>query len=269
VVGIIRTSCVCVEPSAGSRGWRRRSDVPYGAGRGTVRPVTSLDGAAILVAGGSGGLGAAISRLLAQRGARLTLVGRNAERLAATGIEGAALHAADLTEAGAPQRCVEAAAARWGRLDGVVNAAGVVAFGPAVEADDATLDAVLGTNLLMPIRLVRAAYPHLHASAVQGRAPFVLMVSAVVAEAPMAGMAAYTASKAGLAAFDAAAGRELRRSRIRLVDARPPHTETGLATRPVAGQAPTLPPGKDPRDVAARLVQAIVDDERDVPSSAF
>ncbi|HYN57461.1 MAG TPA: SDR family NAD(P)-dependent oxidoreductase, partial [Motilibacterales bacterium] len=83
------------------------------------------------------------------------------------------------------------------------------------------------------------------------------------------GMSAYSASKAGLAAFDAAAARELRRSRIRLIDARPPHTETGLADRPMFGTAPRLPTGLDPQDVAARILAGIANGETDLPSSAF
>ena len=82
-------------------------------------------------------------------------------------------------------------------------------------------------------------------------------------------MAAYSASKAALTAYDAAAGRELRRAGIRLVDARPPHTETGLAERPLAGTAPRLPPGLDPDTVAARVIAALLDDERDLPSTSF
>lgn len=231
--------------------------------------MTSLAGASVLVVGASGGLGMPLTRRLAAEGADLTLVARHAERLAAVGVERAATHVVDVTVPGAAQACVDAAIGHWGRLDGLVVASGVVAFGPAAETDDATLDLLVATNLLAPMRLVRAAYPHLHVSAVEGRAPFVLNISAVVAERPMAGMAAYTATKAGLAAFDAAAGRELRRSRIRLVDARPPHTETGLASRPLAGTPLVLPRGKDPQDVAERLFRAIVDDERDLPSSEF
>jgi hypothetical protein len=56
---------------------------------------------------------------------------------------------------------------------------------------------------------------------------------------------------------------------VRLLDARPGHTETGLATRPVEGRAPSFPPGLDPDAVAARIVRAIVDGEKDLPSSAF
>ncbi|MGN6600607.1 MAG: SDR family NAD(P)-dependent oxidoreductase [Actinomycetes bacterium] len=94
-------------------------------------------------------------------------------------------------------------------------------------------------------------------------------MTAVVSEQPTAGMAAYSASKAATSAFVTAAGRELRRSKVRLVDARPPHTETGLAARPIAGPAPTLAQGLDPDAVAQRIVAAIGAGERDLPSSAF
>jgi cyclic-di-GMP-binding biofilm dispersal mediator protein len=82
-------------------------------------------------------------------------------------------------------------------------------------------------------------------------------------------MAAYGAGKAGLKAFMMAGQRELRRAGIRLVDARPPHTETGLASRAIAGMAPTMPQGLSPEAVAGRIVGAIVADEKDVPADAF
>lgn len=127
-----------------------------------------------------------------------------------------------------------------------------------------------------PVRLMRAAVPHLREAVSAGRdgggAPggaFVLNVSAVIAESPVAGMAAYGATKAGLRSFDAAMARELRSARIRVIDARPPHTESGLADHPIAGTAPRLPRGLLPDDVARRLVDGIVAGERDLPSSAF
>jgi cyclic-di-GMP-binding biofilm dispersal mediator protein len=54
-----------------------------------------------------------------------------------------------------------------------------------------------------------------------------------------------------------------------VIDIRPPHTETGLAGRPIAGQPPKLPPGLDPADVAARVVEALAGDEVDLPTEAF
>jgi cyclic-di-GMP-binding biofilm dispersal mediator protein len=84
-------------------------------------------------------------------------------------------------------------------------------------------------------------------------------ISAVVADQPMAGLAAYSAAKAGLTAFDVAFRREMRRTKVRVIDARPPHMETGLATRPLAGEAPGLAQGRNPREVADELVAAIAE----------
>ena len=75
----------------------------------------------------------------------------------------------------------------------------------------------------------------------------IVNISAIVAEMPTAGMAAYSASKAALTAFDRAGGRELRREGIRVVDVRPPHLDTGLENRPIAGEPPRLPQGQDRR----------------------
>ena len=74
---------------------------------------------------------------------------------------------------------------------------------------------------------------------------------------------------AGLSAASAALGRELRRRGIRVLDARPPHTETGLATRPIAGTAPRMPTGLDPRVVAGTIVDAIAAGTRELPAEAF
>jgi short-subunit dehydrogenase len=236
--------------------------------RGRVSDMTTLDGACVLVAGAAGGLGAPLSRRLATAGARLTLTGRDGDRLAALGLDALCVPA-DLRKAGMAERAVERAVGRYGRLDGLVFAAGAVAFGPATETPDQAIIDLFTLNTLAPIRLLRAALPHLQASAAGGGSPFVVHISAVVAETPMPGMAAYSASKAGLAAFDQAAARELRRSGIRLIDARPPHTETGLAGRPSFGTAPRLPVGLDPEAVADRILAGIVDGETDLPSTAF
>ncbi len=230
--------------------------------------MTTLRDAVVLVVGASGGLGAPISRHLAAAGARLTLFGRDRARLTALGLD-ADVVTGDLREAGAAAQAVSAAVSAHGRLDGLVVASGVVAFGPLTELPDAALTELFTVNALAPIRLLQAAVPHLTASAQEGRSPFAVQVSAVVAEQPTAGMAAYSATKAALTAYDRAAARELRRAGVRVIDARPPHTETGLAGRPVSGAAPRLPLGMDPETVAARVITALTDGERDLPSSAF
>ncbi len=225
--------------------------------------MTDLRDKSILVAGASGGLGAPLCRTLAAAGARLTLAGRDVERLEAIGLPDAILLTAELKDPGAGPGLVQAVVDRQGGLDGVVFAAGVVAFGPAGELDDDIVDELLLVNYLAPLRLTRAALAVLPAGG------FVVNISAVVAETPVANMSAYSASKAALTAFDASARVEARRRKIRIVDVRPPHTETGLALRPIAGAAPKLPTGLAPSAVAQRIVRAITDDELDLPSSAF
>lgn len=231
--------------------------------------MTAVQGASILVVGATGGLGAPVAQQLAAAGAHLTLTGRATERFPRGGAQSVRV-IADLRKAGAAEHVVAEAVSTHGQLDGLVFAAGRVAFGAATELPDDVLINLFTLNTLAPIRLLRAASPHLRASAAAGRAPFVLNISAVLAEAaPMPGMAAYSASKAALTAFDAVAARELAPAGIRVIDARPPHTETGLADRPMFGAAPPLPRGLDPELVAARMVTVIEGDETDLPSSAF
>ncbi|UFN46728.1 SDR family oxidoreductase [Nocardioides okcheonensis] len=171
---------------------------------------------------------------------------------------------ADLGDAGAGDAVVAAAREHLGGLDGLVNAAGVVAFGSLVDTPDEVVEELFLTNVVGPIFLLRRVLPLLEES--QG---FVLQLSAVVAERPMPGMAAYSASKAALSAVDAALRTELRRSRVSVVDVRPPHTETGLAGRPLAGTAPRLPQGLDPADVARRVVDALAAGETEVAAGDF
>lgn len=231
--------------------------------------MTDLEGARVLVTGASGGLGSLLAAGMAERGAAVAVSGRDDGRLRALDLDAAASLPADLRQPGAPEELVGAAADALGGLDVLVHAAGVVAFGPAVEADDDLVDELLLLHYLAPVRLLRAAVPHLRASASERGGSVAVMLSAVVAEQPVAGMAAYSAAKAALTAFDAAVAKELRRDRVRVLDVRPPHTETGLATRPVAGEAPRLPTGLQPQEVADRVLRAVLEDEKDLPSSAF
>ncbi len=225
--------------------------------------VRSLGGASIVVTGATGGIGRQIANQLAQRDARLTLTARDSAAIEALGID-AAVIAADLRDATSGNAIVEAALAAHGRLDGIVNAAGIVAFGSLLETDDVVIEDLFLTNVLGPLWLIRAALPAL--TEAHG---FVANISAVVAEQPLPGMVAYAASKAALTAASRALTRELRSAGITVTDARPPHTETGLATRPIAGVSPRLPQGLEPDAVARRIIAAIEAGEREVPAEGF
>ena len=222
-----------------------------------------LDGAVVAVVGASGALGSLVARGAAARGARVVLVGRDEARLRAV-VEGADVVVGDLGDATLGERVVEVARDRHGRLDGVVNAAGVVAFGPLADTDDAVVEELFLTNVVGPLFLARRVLP-----ALQESGGFLVNLSAVVAEHPMAGMAAYSASKAALTAADRALARELRRAGVDVIDVRPPHTETGLAARPLAGEAPRLPTGLEPSVVAEAVLDAVEAGRGEIASDSF
>jgi cyclic-di-GMP-binding biofilm dispersal mediator protein len=224
-----------------------------------------LSGARVLVLGGSGELGSRIAAELRRRGATVLLAGRDADRLKSrAAVLGPDVRSVifDLRRPSHAGLVVDTAVRFLGGLDGVVNAAGVVAFGSLADLDDDVLDELLAVDLAGPLRVMRAALPHLSGG-------FFVNISGVVAEAPMAGVAAYSAVKAGLSAAGRALARELRRSGIHVLDARPPHTETGLASRPIGGTAPAMKPGLEPDVVAAAIVAGLAEGRRELPGDAF
>ena len=216
-----------------------------------------LIGKHIVIVGASGALGSKLAIQLSQSGVQVSAIVRDSSRIDHSAISRYAL--ADITDSAALRN----AFVELSPFDGVINAAGVVAFGNLSELDDHTLTQLFAVNAIAPIVMLRESAAHITAGG------FFLNISAVVAQQPMAGMAAYSASKAGVWGAMFAATRELRRQQIDVIDVRPPHTETGLASRPLAGTAPKLPTGLDPESVAARIIMAIKDGERDLPVESF
>jgi short-subunit dehydrogenase len=210
----------------------------------------------VAVIGASGGLGREIASALTDRGATVVRVNRSG----GAGID----LTLDLRDANAGAVLVDHVTAQYGRLDGVVIAAGIVAFGDLVDTDDVIVEELFLTNAMGPMWLAKRVTPLLSES--RG---FFVNVSGVVAEAPMPGMAAYSASKAAVAAAMDSIRRELRRVKVQVIDVRPPHTETGLATRPLAGTAPAMPTGLAPSAVAERIVEAIEANEPVVRADGF
>lgn len=217
----------------------------------------TIAGSHIVVVGATGVLGARIAAQFAAAGVRVSAVVRDHTRLDGASVSQYAL--ANVTD----HVALSTAFASVAPFDGVVNAVGVVAFGNVADLDDATLARLFAVNSVAPIVMLREAAPHI----VDGG--YFINLSGVVATQPVAGMAAYSASKAAAWAAMTAAARELRRRRIDVIDARPPHTETGLAMRPIAGIAPKFPQGLSPDAVAARIIAAVVAGERDVPVESF
>ncbi|MBP7818664.1 MAG: SDR family NAD(P)-dependent oxidoreductase [Rhodoluna sp.] len=229
----------------------------------------NLRGKNILVLGGSGALGSLLTTKLATQGAQVMATTTSNDRGAQIPSVASPRLLLDLERPDSIEVLVNYLIQSGAQIDGIVNATGVVAFGPATELSATTLARLAAVNLTGPIAIISGLLPALKTSAAVGNEPFVVNISGVVAESPMAGLAAYSATKAGLWAFDQALTREVRKDGIRVIDARPGHTETGLATRAIAGTAPAFPTGMTPESVADRIVNAILNGESDLPSTAF
>jgi short-subunit dehydrogenase len=230
--------------------------------------MADIDGMRVLVLGANGVLGSQLSAMLTQAGAEVLGTARTAESSSAlpSGLVERLL--VDLTDEASIETLSKYLVSQ-GPLGGVVNAAGTVGFGTVAETSPMAAAELMQVNHLGPASLITQVLPALQAAREAGQSPFVLSITGVVAERAFPGMAAYVASKTAHSAWLASVRLELRRSRIRVIDARPGHTETGLAGRARFGQAPAFPPGLAPDAVASVIVQGILGDSTEIASSEF
>jgi len=222
----------------------------------------NLNEAVAIVAGATGGLGRAIALELQKAGAQVRVLVRDTAKLDSQ-LVGCRSAECEITDVRAMRTALRSLVDAGEQVSVVVNVTGVVAFGPIEETNDETIEWLTMVNYTAAVQLIRESIPLMASPGA------IVTISGVVAESPVANMAAYSASKAALHSATVAIGREIRRRGISLIDARPPHTETGLANHPIAGTAPKFPPGLTPESVAQRIVHALAADERDVPASAF
>lgn len=150
-----------------------------------------------IVTGAASGIGKATAQLFAAEGARVLAVDLPGKDLAAAhaAISGITPLEADITAPDAPQRIVDKAVSSFGHLDIVMNNAGVSGREFVEEMKRSTWDRVLAVNLTAPFLICQAAIPHLK----QSRVGRIINVASVMAEGTDLGLAAYCASKAGVA----------------------------------------------------------------------
>jgi NAD(P)-dependent dehydrogenase (short-subunit alcohol dehydrogenase family) len=160
--------------------------------------MTDLTGQVVIVTGASSGLGAQLGRALAEAGATPVLAARRAERLAQLERELRGVHAVacDVTDAGDRERLIETVVERHGRLDGLVNNAGVGATAPALKTSAEVFARVVDVNLTAPFALSSLAASRMRAN---GGGSIVNVASVMglrsIGQIPDA---AYVASKAGI-----------------------------------------------------------------------
>ncbi len=227
--------------------------------------MTSLTNATVLVIGATGGIGQSLCAALNDAGATVIGTTRDEGKLASLAATTSSQRVLNLADGDSIAAFLDDIETDNVALNGIIVAAGVVGFGNAVDVPAAGFDRMMSINATGPIHVLSALAPIVGKSG-DG---FAVTLSGMIAETPMAGLSAYSASKAALHAFSVAAGREFRRLGVRFIDARPGHTESGLATRALFGEAPNFGAGLTTDAVAARIVAAILNDEKDLPSASF
>lgn len=187
-----------------------------------------LEGTVALVKGASSGIGRAIALALVAEGAHVVAGARRADRLAELVAEaGGAVTAVDLdvTDRGSVERAVAATVREHGRLDLLVNNAGLMLNGPVAGADPDEWERMVGTNLLGSMFMVHAALPHLLAS--RGT---LVQLSSTSGRIASGVSAAYSASKFGITAFAESLRQEVTAQGVRVVVVEPGFTATELTS---------------------------------------
>ncbi|GAA3585564.1 SDR family NAD(P)-dependent oxidoreductase [Nonomuraea rosea] len=195
-----------------------------------------LDGAVALVTGASSGIGAATARRLAREGAAVALVARRRDRLdqvasdiAKLGGEAVAV-AADITEPGRADDVVQETLDRFGRLDVLVNNAGIMLLNPALHTTVEEWDRMIALNVAALLHVTHAAVPHLiyAASTSPRQVADLVNVSSTAGRAARPGSSVYALTKSGLNAFAESLRQELLSERVRVSVVEPGAVDTEL-----------------------------------------
>lgn len=185
---------------------------------------TRLTGTVALVTGASSGIGAATARRLAQEGASVALIARREDRLRelATTIEsegGTALVAvADISDRDQAKAAVARTVEQFGRLDTVVNNAGLMLLGPVVGADTDEWDRMIAVNVQGLLHVTHAALPHLLEAAEQEprRVADIVNVSSIAGRVAWNGYGVYNLTKFGMNGFTEALRQEITKKHVRV-----------------------------------------------------
>ncbi len=219
-----------------------------------------LSGKTILVTGATGGLGRAIAKELAGRGATIVLSSRKPDELEALAAElpgqGHRFVVADLADPGAAERLVADA----GEIDGIVLNAGDRAHGPVDELPAEQIERVIRVNFEVPVQMTRAASPALRA---RGEGHLVFIAS-------LAGKAAarrhilYGATKAGLRSFALSLRQDLSRAGVGVSVVNPGFIRDAGMFAESGGKPPMNLGTSAPEEVGAAVADAIEKDRAEV-----
>lgn len=226
-----------------------------------------LRGRVVLVTGAAGGLGEALCRCLAARGARIAAMDLDAAKLDALVTElrtmGADAFAVpgDIADPDFCSAAVAATLAQFGVIDGLINNAGISARSLLRDTDPAVIRRVMDVNFFGAANLTRAAM-----EAIMARRGFIVAISSVAGFSPLTGRTGYAASKHALHGFFDSLRSEVEGAGVGVTLVCPSFIRTGIGAAasdgsgaPVSGPRITTGGESSPEDVAQRIVEAVLD----------
>ena len=206
----------------------------------------SLQGKTAVVTGSSRGIGAAVARMLHDRGANLGLASRSGDDL---GLENAVAQPCDVRDLDAVTALCDATADRFGGIDIVVANAGVGSYGSFLDLSREHLDEMLDVNLRGTVYAIRAALPHM-----LGRQGDVITLASEAGRRGLPNEAVYCASKFGQVGLTRALDHELREHGVRCTNVCPGGVATDFALDAGRGRTPDVLPGMMTGDDVAEVV---------------
>jgi NADP-dependent 3-hydroxy acid dehydrogenase YdfG len=236
----------------------------------------SLNGTVALVTGASSGIGEAAALALAAAGADVAIAARRrdrletlAEKIRVFGVKALVIEA-DITEPAQAKSVVETTAAGFGRLDTVINNAGVMLLGPIVDADITDWERMIELNVSALLHVSHAALPHLTKAAESEprRVADLVNISSTAGRNARINTGVYNLTKFGIGAFSESLRQEITRKHVRVALVEPGATRTELMSQNKPGVQDAMRPlfadveRLESEDIASAIVYIVTQPRR-------
>lgn len=188
----------------------------------------------VLITGASDGIGAACAEAFRRRGAKLALAARSRDKLERVAGGGALVLTGDLLERDARERAVQSTLAHFGRIDVLVNNAGVGLYAPTWKAPIDEVRRMVELNFFAAVEMTQLALPRM----LERRSGTIVNVSSIAGKVPLPWFTLYTASKYALSGMTDGLRIELRAHGVHCVLVCPGYVRTGFQGNALAGKPP-------------------------------
>jgi short-subunit dehydrogenase len=193
-----------------------------------------IENSVVLITGASGGIGAACASEFRRRGAKLSLVARSEDKLREVAGTDALVVAADITDDAARRRAVERTLERFGRIDILINNAGVGLYAPAWRAPVEEARAMFELNLFAALGMIQLVVPSMK----EHGGGMLVNIGSIAGKTTLPWFTLYSASKFALGSMTEGLGMELARDNIRTMVVCPGYVRTGFQGHALVGRPP-------------------------------